>query len=149
MESQSVKEETPVIVERTFNTPVPRVWKALTDKEEFKNWYFDISEFKPEVGFEFHFYGGDKEGIQYLHLCKIIEVVPNKKLAYTWRYDGYEGNSKVTIELFEEGNQTRLRLTHEGLETFPSIPAFAKENFVGGWNSIIGDSLKNFVEHNR
>ena len=56
---------------------------------------------------------------QWLHLCKVIEVIPMKKLTYSWSYDGYEGNSFVTFELFSEENKTRLKLTHEGLETFP------------------------------
>ena len=136
----------PFVIERTYNAPVEKVWKAITDKEDMKQWYFDIAEFKPEVGFEFQFEGG-KEDKCYLHLCKITEVIPRKKLQYSWRYDGYEGNSFVTFELFAEGNKTRLKLTHEGLETFPiSNPDFAKENFVEGWTYLIGTSLKEFAE---
>jgi hypothetical protein len=52
----------------------------------------------------------------------------------------------VTFELFAKGNQTRLKLTHEGLESFPKIPAFARTNFMEGWTQIIGSSLKEFVE---
>src|SRR6185295_6121124 len=108
--------------------------------------YFDLPKFKPEVGLEFQFSAG-KDEKQYLHLCKITEVITGKKLTHSWRYDGYEGNSFVTFELFPEGNKTRLRLTHEGLETFPkSNPDLAKENFAEGWTSIIGTSLKEFLE---
>lgn len=136
----------PFVIERTYNAPVEKVWKAITDKEQMKEWYFDLAEFKAEKDFEFSFYGGDEKGEQYLHLCKIIEVVPNKKLKHSWRYDGYEGNSFVTFELFDEDGKTRMKLTHEGLETFPAIPAFAKKNFATGWTQIIGTSLKDFVE---
>ncbi|MCD6019479.1 MAG: hypothetical protein K0S53_2600 [Bacteroidetes bacterium] len=135
----------PFIIERTYNAPVSLVWKAITNKEEMQKWYFDFSEFKPEVGFEFQFEGGTEDKT-YLHLCKIMEVIENKKLTYSWRYDGYEGNSFVTFELFDEGKQTRLKLTHAGLETFPAIKDFAKENFEAGWTEIIGKSLKEFVE---
>ncbi|MCL4540124.1 MAG: hypothetical protein M1378_11115 [Bacteroidetes bacterium] len=31
-------------------------------------------------------------------------MVPQKKLAYSWRYEGHEGNSRVTFELFPKGN---------------------------------------------
>jgi uncharacterized protein YndB with AHSA1/START domain len=134
-----------VVIERTFNAPLARVWKALTDVEEMRPWYFDLKEFKPEVGFEFEF-TVEHEGMKYHHLCKITEVIPQKKLAYTWRYEGYEGDSQVTFELFAEGNQTRLKLTHEGLESFPKVPAFARTNFMEGWTQIIGSSLKEFVE---
>lgn len=136
----------PFVMERTFNAPIAKVWKAITDKKEMKQWYFDIAEFKAEVGFEFHFSAG-AEGKQYLHLCKITEVIIGKKLSYSWRFDGYPGNSVVTFELFAEGNNTRLKLTHEGLETFPGEnPDFAVESFKKGWTYIIGSSLPAFVD---
>jgi uncharacterized protein YndB with AHSA1/START domain len=136
----------PVVIERIFNAQASHVWEAITDKNAMKQWYFDLPEFKPEIGFEFSFEGGDKDK-SYTHHCKIVEVIPGKKLSYTWRYEGYEGNSTVTFELFPEGDKTRLKLTHEGLETFPaSNPDLAKHNFVSGWTEIIGTNLKNFVE---
>jgi uncharacterized protein YndB with AHSA1/START domain len=137
----------PFVIERTLKAPITKVWKAITNKDEMKRWYFDIAEFKPEVGFEFRFSGGD-ENKQYLHVCRITEVIHGKKIAYTWQYPGYGGNSKVTFELFEEGqNQTKIKLTHEGLETFPKDnPNFAKESFAEGWTHIIGKLLKEHVE---
>jgi uncharacterized protein YndB with AHSA1/START domain len=136
----------PVIVERTFNAPVNRVWNALTDKDQMKHWYFDLAEFKAEPGFEFHF-DGENKGVIYHHLCQVTEVIKGKKLSYSWRYQGYEGISLVCIELFAEGDKTRLKLTHSGLESFPQdIPDFAKENFVMGWTQIIGSSLRGYLE---
>jgi len=137
-----------VVIERTFNAPVARVWKALTDADEMRVWYFDLKEFKPEVGFEFEF-TVEREGTKYHHLCKITEVIPQKKIAYTWRYAGEEGNSLVTFELFTDGGKTRLKLTHDGLETFPKLPAYAKTNFEKGWTEIIGSSLKQYVEESK
>lgn len=135
----------PFVIERTFNAPASKVWKAITDKDQMKQWYFDLPSFKAEVGHEFQFEGGTKEKT-YLHLCKVTEVIQGKKLTYSWRYDGFEGISFVSFELFPEGDKTRLKLTHEGLETFPPVKDFAKENFAAGWTEIIGTSLKNFVE---
>jgi uncharacterized protein YndB with AHSA1/START domain len=134
-----------VVIERTINAPVDRVWKALTDVEEMRQWYFDLKEFRPEVGFEFEFVVEHK-GMTYHHLCRITEVIPQKKLAYTWRYKGHEGDSLVTFELAADGDKTWLKLTHEGLETFPKTAAFARNNFVEGWTTLIGSSLKEFVE---
>lgn len=135
----------PFIIERTFNAPIEKVWKALTDVNEMKQWYFDIAAFKPEVGFEFEFTGGSPEK-SYLHKCKVTEVVVGKKLSYSWRYEGYPGNSVVTFELFDEGKETKLKLTHEGIETFPKgLTDFAPESFAKGWTYIIG-SLKDYVE---
>jgi len=114
-----------------------------------KKWDFDLKEFKAEPGFEFQFERGTKEK-SYLHLCKITEVIAEKKLRYSWRYDGYEGISFVTFELFPEGDKTILKLTHEGLESFPaSNKDFAKENFVAGWTDIIGKNLPEYLEKNQ
>ena len=136
----------PLVIEKTFNAPATRVWKAITDLGDMRKWYFNLSGFKPEVGFEFQF-TGENEGRSYLHLCKITEVIPGKKLAYTWRYEGYEGSSLLTFELFPEGGKTKLKLTHEGLETFPSnLPDFAVASFREGWTWILGTSLTNFLE---
>ena len=135
-----------VVVERTFNAPVARVWDAITDVDQMRRWYFDLKEFRAEVGFEFAF-TVEHEGTRYCHLCKITEVIPQKKLAYSWRYDGLEGDSLVVFELFPEGNKTRLKLTHSGLSTFPKLPAYAPKNFLEGWTDIIGMQLKNYLEN--
>jgi uncharacterized protein YndB with AHSA1/START domain len=134
-----------VEIERTFNTPVAKVWEALTEVEQMRQWYFDLKEFKPEVGFEFEFVV-EHEGNNYHHLCKVTEVIPQKKIAYTWRYKGEPGDSLVTIELFGEEEKTRLKLTHEGIESFPKTPAYARKNFEAGWTAIIGTELKQFLE---
>lgn len=136
------------VLEQIYSNPVEIVWRAITSKEEMKHWYFNLQEFVAEVGFEFQFWGGPDESRQYLHLCKITEFIPEKKLAYSWRYDGYEGDTLVTFELVSLGNLTKLKLTHGGLSAFPATnPDFAKENFVEGWNWIIGKSLKEFLEN--
>jgi uncharacterized protein YndB with AHSA1/START domain len=144
--TEVANESGPLVIERTFDAPVDRVWQAIADKEAMKQWYFNLDDFRPEVGFEFGF-DVEHEGKQYLHRCKVTEVTRKKKLAYTWRYDGYEGISLVTFELFPEGNRTRLRLTHDGLESFPKLPDFARASFTAGWTSLIGTSLKDYVEN--
>lgn len=134
-----------VVLERTLNASVARVWKALTDVDQMREWYFDLKEFKPQVGFEFEFVV-EHAGNSYHHLCRVTEVAPQKKIAYSWRYKGEPGDSLVTIELSPEGEKTRLKLTHAGIETFPKTPAYARKNFEAGWTAIIGTELKQFVE---
>jgi uncharacterized protein YndB with AHSA1/START domain len=134
-----------IVIERTFNAPVARVWTALTDVEEMRQWYFELKEFKPKVGFEFEFLV-EHEGNTYHHLCCVTEVTPQQKIAYTWRYKDEPGDSLVTFELFAESDKTRLKLTHSGIETFPKTPAYARKNFETGWTQIVGSELKQFVE---
>lgn len=138
--------ESPIILEETFNASPSKVWKALTDKNEMKNWYFNLAEFKAEVGFKFRFPGGPTPEKQYWHLCEITEAIPEKKLTYSWSYEGYPGISYVSFELFKQESKTLLKLTHEGIETFDKEnPDFERKNFEKGWKEIIHTSLKNFL----
>ena len=136
----------PFLIERTFNAPLNKVWQAVTDVKKMKGWYFELEEFKPQIGFKFQFLAGS-ETKKYLHVCKVTEVEEGKKITYSWSYDNYPGQSWVTFELFEAGTNTRIKLTHAGLDSFPKDdPSFAKESFAAGWTQIIGTNLKNFVE---
>lgn len=136
----------PIVKEVLLDATPAKAWKALTDKNEMKQWYFDLKEFKAVPGFEFEFEGGP-EGRIYIHQCKIVEVIPLEKLSYSWKYKGYEGSTLVTFELFEEGERTRLKLTHEGLESFAvnNNPDFDKKNFDAGWSHIIGTSINDYI----
>ncbi|MEX6689417.1 SRPBCC domain-containing protein [Danxiaibacter flavus] len=139
-------EHEPLVVERTYNATAETVWDAITNSAKMKKWYFDISAFKPEPGFEFEFTAGSDKKM-YKHLCKVVDVDPLKKLSYSWRYEGYPGSSVVTFELMPTGHETVVRLTHTGLETFPQdSPDFALASFTEGWNYILGKGLKEFVE---
>ena len=137
----------PFVIERVLNAPTEKVWKAITNADQMRRWYFDIAEFKPQAGFDFKFSAGPPEK-KYVHLCTVTHVIPEKKLSYSWRYEDYPGNSEVTFELYPEGEKTRLKLTHEGLESFPSNSSeFSRESFSAGWTEIIGKMLKNYLEN--
>ena len=137
----------PIVMERLFDAPVSKVWNAITDKNEMKHWYFDLEEFRPEVGFRFSFTGGPSPEKQYVHLCEVTEVVPGKKLVYSWKYEGYQGISHVSWELSEKDNKTLLRLTHTGIGSFPEDnPDFDISNFRQGWTEIINKNLKDYLE---
>lgn len=135
-----------VVVERKYAAAPDRVWVALTDHAEMEKWYFKLTGCRPEVGFEFQFWGGDKNK-QWLHLCRVTEVKPGSVIAYTWKYDGQPGESLVRFEIFPEGEETRVKVTHTGLETFPQdVPDFHESNFQKGWTSILDKPLKEHLE---
>lgn len=137
-----------VVIEREFDVPLSKIWDAITNRDSMEKWYFNLKEFRAEVGFEFRFKGGTEER-EYLHICKITEVVENKKLVYSWSYKGIKGSTLVIFELFEENGVSKLKLAHEGLDSFPTDnPDMSEENFAAGWTYIVGTSLKNFLEEN-
>ena len=138
----------PFIIESQFKTSIENVWKAITCSKEMKQWYFDVPGFRAEAGFEFHFLSSADEERSYSHQCQVTEVKPMKKLAFTWQYNHYDAVTHVTIELFtEHDDNTRLILTHEGLEAYPdSDPDFSRESFSEGWTWLINFALKEYLE---
>ena len=144
---KNAEEDTAVVLERIFNSPVEKVWKAITDINQMKQWYFpQLETFQPEKGFETKF-NIQHEGKDFLHIWKVIEVMPMKKISLEWKYAGYPGNSLVSFELFTEGNKTRLVLTHEGIGSFMpgKYPELGKKNFINGWTSFMDKGLKEFL----
>jgi len=137
----------PIIVEQTYSAPVDVVWRAITDEDQMRKWYFDtIADFKAEPGFETEF-NVRAEGRDFLHRWKVTEVVPLKKIAYDWSYEGIPGDSTVTWKLSETPDGTKLRLSHDGNETFPrDDPMFTREAGQAGWKYFLQDSLKEFLE---
>ncbi len=143
------KNDEPVVVEQTFNTSIDAVWSSITEIDQMRQWYFEnISSFKPEVGFETQFNVAN-EGRNFLHIWKVTEVVPMKKIIYNWKYEGYPGDSFVMFELFEQKNLTKLKLTHRGLESFPQdMPEFSRESGIAAWKYFIKKTLKEFLKKN-
>lgn len=140
-------ETKPLIIERSYNAPIQKVWAAITEKDQMKKWYFEFDEFKAEKGFKAQFTGGDDK-VQYLHEFEILECDPPNKLSHSWIYPEYEGYSVLTWELTAEGDaKTHVKLTHQGLESFPQQnPNFRRESFTQGWTYFIQEALPAYVE---
>jgi uncharacterized protein YndB with AHSA1/START domain len=136
-----------ILHERIFNAPIVKVWNAISDVSEMRNWYFDIEEMRLETGAKFKFIAGENEDKLYQHNCEITDVKTLYKLSYNWCYDGHPGVSNVTFELSEIENKTLLKFKHIGIDNFPKDnPDFAFDNFVEGWYYIIHIALKNYLE---
>lgn len=138
--------EKKLVITRVFDAPVELVWKAITDVDLLKQWSPFFTDFKAEVGFENQFLLGPDLEHQYLHICRVTEVIEWKRLTYTWSYDKEEGESYVTFELFAEGEKTTVVFTHEIVKPFPqNDPNFAFGSFEQGWTYTV-DALQKFVE---
>ena len=112
-----------------------------------RQWYFEnIPSFKPEVGFETQF-NVKSQNRDFLHMWKVTEVVPIKKITYNWRFEDYPGDSSVTFELSRQNDFTMLKLTVDVQESFPEdIPEFTRESCIAGWEFFIKERLKEHLE---
>lgn len=135
----------PLIKEFHYHAPIAKVWETLTNKDKMKEWYFpQLQNFEPVVGYKFKF---DDDDHEYHKEWIVTYVVAGKKLAHSWAYKGYPGNSEVIFDLFAEENKTILRVTQTGLESFPNHPHFKRERFDWGWNNLLGQNLKHLLEN--
>ncbi|MHA6246554.1 SRPBCC family protein [Pontibacter sp. CAU 1760] len=139
--------DSPIIVAQTYQATREQVWKAITEPEQMRQWFFQaIPDFKPEVGFETEF-EVQAESRSFPHQWRVTEVEPLHKLVYNWRYEGYSGDSYVVFELFEKGLQTQLRLTAVTTADFPEdIPEFRRESCIGGWEYFIQEGLYDYLQ---
>jgi uncharacterized protein YndB with AHSA1/START domain len=138
--------ENPIIVTQIFNNSIKEVWNAITELQQMKKWFFqNIPSFNPEVGFQTEFIV-QSDLRTFTHLWKITEVIPYKKIKYEWSYKEHKGLGFVTFELTEKENHSLLRLTNEGLESFPqNIAEFSRESCQGGWEYFIQKNLKDYL----
>lgn len=144
-------EDNPIIITQVLNTSVDKVWSAITNREQMIQWYFEmIPAFEPVVGFETSFNVHTPDNKDYLHLWKVTEVIPKRKIVYTWKYGGYTGDSFVVWELTADGNnKTILHFSHYGQSSFSQENSdFARESCVKGWMFFIHERLKAFLEKN-
>jgi uncharacterized protein YndB with AHSA1/START domain len=130
-----------IVVEDVVPQSPEKVWKALTSAELISRWLMP-NDFEPVVGKRFTFKTqpmGDWDGVVH---CQVLEVVPLRRLAYSWR-GGSDVNAKygsrldsvVTWTLQPEGGGTRLRMVHAGFRSPDND--FAYDAMSSGWGRII------------
>jgi uncharacterized protein YndB with AHSA1/START domain len=100
------------------------VFKAITDPKELTNWFPDHAIMEAKLGgkVKFSFYK-DKERkdgeLECVPEGTIVELIPNKKVSYTWRQTNTPDFPRtiVTWELEEiADNKTQVKLLHTGFE---------------------------------
>jgi uncharacterized protein YndB with AHSA1/START domain len=95
------------------------VWEYLTHPDLMALWLMK-SDFKPVLGHEFTFQGPKMPDLGFdgiIH-CKVLELTPNERLAYTWNMGPGDGtlsvDSVVTFSLKAKNGGTELSLEHIG-----------------------------------
>ncbi len=137
----------PIIVKQSFDVSIELIWNAITQVEQMRQWFFNnIPSFEPRVGFVTKFSVQSQER-NFEHIWKIVEIKPKSKITYHWSYEEYTGEALVSFEVYKLGNQTEVKLTNIGLETFPQdIPEFTRESCAAGWQYFIQKSLKDYID---
>jgi uncharacterized protein YndB with AHSA1/START domain len=141
------KTDPPILVEAHFENSAETLWHALTCLPEMKKWYFEVlDDFQPKVGFKTAFKVHSEDRI-FTHQWEVTEVVPKKKITYSWRFLEYPGTSTSCFEVFGDHNSSKLKLTILVQADFPDdIPEFKRESCMGGWDYFIHGNLKEYMD---
>lgn len=137
----------PVVKETIIDAPISKVWDALTKKEQIAKWLMPSDDFELKVGTTFNMLGKSKD-IEYPHVCTITEIVPEKKLSYTWAVKDKLSDTLVTYELEDQNGKTKLTLTHSGWDKAKlTTEGTHRDDYNNGWEQVI-PGLKKYVENN-
>jgi uncharacterized protein YndB with AHSA1/START domain len=131
----------------TINASAKKVWKALTDQNELKEWMLMPTTFEPVVGKEFTFKAERMEGWDGFFHCRVKEVEVYKKLVYTWNSGMINADTLVTIQVSEKGEKTEVTLIHTGWEKLPAeVRKQMIEGHSKGWDLRFVEKLKEVAD---
>lgn len=136
----------PIQKKITVNAEVSKVWRALTEPALLEKWLMMTTTFLPQKGKEFTFKADPTEVWDGIFNCKVMEVVENKKLVYTWNAGFLNTDTLVTISLKEIGNKTEIILVHSGWENVAAGADESKKAHDEGWDIRFVQKLKEVIE---
>jgi uncharacterized protein YndB with AHSA1/START domain len=136
-------------IKRFIKASRDRVYAAWTDPVQLKKWFGPenvktrdlIADVR--VGGQFRWDCTNSEGKEVTISGEYREVLPGRKIVFTWRLeedeDWKDHSSIVTVEFVDREGGTEVRLTHEKLPTEAS-----RGDHKQGWESVF-DKLEKFL----
>jgi uncharacterized protein YndB with AHSA1/START domain len=121
MDEARLAERPSLTLERFYPVAPEKVWRAWTEPQALSRWFgpggpqpVALAELDVRVGGRFRVLFGGAEGNEHEVTGVYREVVPNRRLAFTWVWPRTtpERESLVTIEFRKAGRGTELVFTH-------------------------------------
>jgi uncharacterized protein YndB with AHSA1/START domain len=105
---------------RVLPAPAEAVFDAWTRPELMMQWFAPTSMTTPAASVDLREGGAYRvemegpDGTRYVATGTYLEIVPARRLVFTWGWDGPDRRETlVTVELHERGEETELVLRHE------------------------------------
>jgi len=122
MEEARLREKPSLDLARHYPVPPQKLWQAWTEPQAVRKWWgpgaedrVSLAQLDVRVGGRFRIVFGGPDGTD--HECAGVyrEVVPNRKLVFTWSWPRTtpERESLVTIVFRPAGSGTELDFHHE------------------------------------
>ena len=140
-------------LERTYDAPVARVWRALTDETAKQKWFggtpgrWELIERQMDVsvGGRERLKGCWEGGVVSTFDATYHDVIANERLVYTYEMhmdDKKLSVSLATMQLRGEGGKTTLMVTEQGVFLDGYDDAGSREHGTGYLLDALGASLK-------
>ena len=134
-----------------IDAPADIVFKAISDEKELTNWFPDQAKLERKAGgtMQFRFFAkkdgqeraveGEEGAVDHTVEGRVLEIVPNKKLSYSWTNtsDPKFPKTVVTWTLEPAGSKTRVTLVHTGFDTKSRWYELHNQ----GWSYFVEDRL--------
>jgi uncharacterized protein YndB with AHSA1/START domain len=121
MEQAKLAEKPSLNLQRRYPVAPEKVWRAWTDPQALKQWWgpggpeaVSLAQLDVRVGGRFRIVFGGARGDDHEVQGTYCEVVPNRRLAFTWTWPRTtpERESLVTITFNAVGGGTELDFVH-------------------------------------
>ncbi|HEY0707149.1 MAG TPA: SRPBCC family protein, partial [Polyangia bacterium] len=106
-------------IERIFNAPRSRVWKALTDPNLLSQWWgrgnkLVVERFEPKRGGHWRVVEHSAEGVHGFE-GRYREVTPEERIVQTFEWDGMPGHVVIETITLEDLGDGRTKLVNVSL----------------------------------
>ena len=136
--AETAEREIYLTLHRVIGAPVEEVYAAWTEPEMLRRWMAPgnasvvraVAEVAIGGTFLVEMRGAD--GRRWLTRGIYREVVPCRRLVHTWRWEGSEVETLVTVEFEPAAGGTRLTLTHSRFAGDE-----ARDEHVDGWTGCL------------
>jgi uncharacterized protein YndB with AHSA1/START domain len=140
-----------VVVERILPARRARVYRAWIDPVLMEKWFAPMDkkavsvEANVTVGGRYRIGMRGQDGAVDYVSGRYLEIQPPERLVFTWTWETEppSEDSIVTVEFFEQGDSTRLVLTHQKLTTPQS-----RDSHRRGWESCLEHLETNLLNGN-
>ncbi len=132
---------TELTVSRALAAPPERVWRAFTNPEELAAWLWPGS-WQTEVQADVRVGGRYRIASPVSGMAltgEYVAVDPVTRLVQTWRWDGEDEETLVTITIEPATDGSTLTVLHERFDSHES-----RDNHLQGWNDCL-DRLPSHV----
>jgi activator of HSP90 ATPase len=116
-----------------INAPSGKVWIALVDPKEIKEWTGSTARMDEKVGSRFKLWDGDIYG-------KNKEIIKNKKIVQEWYAGKWKEPSIATIEISGKDGKSKIELKQV------NVPDDEFDGINRGWDDYYFLPLKEYLE---